>query len=196
MVKLQLKSLSSVLSLFLLLLVSTFISVFVSASEPTDTPAQEALGQVSQAFIGKVVSQHEVASPSQYRTREATVEILLPLLGALPQRGVTTHLIYHTEVGIAPCMEVEMLPDGFVGLFTFSIEHKSWQEPRILNYCFDRPMDLIYEVNNPAEASLNPDAELSLRLVSGSWTGQLPMPVPKLSAYEPEPGLELNVETD
>lgn len=194
MVKFQLKSLSSVFALCLPLLLS--VSVFASASEPADMPAQEALSQVTQAFIGKVVAQKEVASPSQYRTREATVEILVPLLGTLPQRGVITHLIYHTEVGIAPCMEVELLPDGFVGLFTFSVEQKSWQEPRILNYCFDRPMDLVYEVNNPTESSLNPDAELSLRLVSGSWTGTLHMPVPKISAYEPERELTLDSETD
>jgi hypothetical protein len=170
-----------------ILLLGLLVPVLAFAEEPTKTPAQVALGDASQAFIGKVVSQKEVASPSQYRTTEATVEVLIPLLGVVPNEGSLAQVIYHTEVGVDPCLEVELLKDGFVGLFTFAEEQALWSEPRILNYCLDRRMDFFYEVTNSEASVSRREVAMSLRLVSGSWSGVLAIPVPKVSSYTVEP---------
>ncbi len=161
------------------------------AQEPTKTPAEDALRNASQAFIGKVISQKEVASPSQYRTIEATVEVLIPLLGAVPSSGSNTQLLYHTEIAIDPCLEIDRFKDGFVGLFTFAKEQGSWSEPRLLNYCLNRSMDLVYEISNPEAAVSKKEGVMLLRLVSGWWSGELPMPLqipdPQVSSYDAEP---------
>ncbi len=181
MMKLQSRIFRGVLPLFLLFPLLGF------ASEPGKTPATEALGTATQAFIGKVISQKKIASPSQYRTTEATVEVLIPLLGVVPPERYLVQVIYHTEVEIDPCLEVESLKDGFVGLFTFAEEQKLWSQPRILNYCLDSAMDFVYEVTNSEVSVSSRESAMSLRLVSGSWSGELPMPVPKVSYYEEEP---------
>jgi hypothetical protein len=180
MMNLQLRTFGRALPLCLLFPILAF------ASEPAKTPAKEALKNASQAFIGKVVSQIEVASPSQFRTREATVEVLIPLLGVVPRAGFMTHLVYHTEVEVSPCLEVELLKEGFVGLFTFAEEQGPWSQPRILHYCLNDVIDFVYEVTNPEASVSRREAAMSLRLVSGSWSGDLPMPVPKISSYEVE----------